>query len=198
MSCEGANTSDAPSQLARLRCSKTLTYAFLSKRETARSLRVVCHKTVCDWKDVNRATTQGSVSGLFLFNLFLNDLDVTQYCQDSDLTKYADDTFILVRKNSVDESQKALNAFLEWTEIYGMSRNTSKCKEVCMVKKGVTPNFHPLCGIEQIDSLTLLGVTLQNNCKFSSHVKVFRYSFSEAIPIFFNRFESDFILVWSP
>ena len=27
--------------------------------------------------------------------------------------------------------------------------------------------------------------------------KVFRYSFSEAIPIFFNRFKSDFILVWS-
>ena len=25
--------------------------------------------------------------------------------------------------------------------------------------------------------------------------KVFRYSFSEAIPIFFNRFKSDFILV---
>ena len=50
-----------------------------------------------------------------LFNLFLNDLDVALYCQDSDLTKYADDTSILVtvRKNSVDESQKALNAFLE-------------------------------------------------------------------------------------
>ena len=28
-------------------------------------------------------------------------------------------------------------------------------------------------------------------------VKVFRYSFSEAIPIFFNRFKSDFILVQS-
>ena len=26
-------------------------------------------------------------------------------------------------------------------------------------------------------------------------IKVFRYSFSEAIPIFFNRFKSDFILV---
>ena len=26
-------------------------------------------------------------------------------------------------------------------------------------------------------------------------VKVFRYSFSEAIPIFFNRFKNDFILV---
>ena len=46
---------------------------------------------------------------IYLFNLFLNDLDVALYCQDSDLTKYADDTSILVtvRKNSVDESQKA-------------------------------------------------------------------------------------------
>ena len=41
---------------------------------------------------------------------------------------------------------------------------------VCL-KKGVTPNFPPLCGIEQSDSLTLLGVTLQNACKFLSHVK---------------------------
>ena len=30
---------------------------------------VVCHNTVCDWKDANRGTTQGSVSGPYLFNL---------------------------------------------------------------------------------------------------------------------------------
>ena len=40
-----------------------------------------------------------------------------------------------------------------------------------MSKKGVTPNFPPLCGMEQSDSLTLLGVTLQNASKFLSHVK---------------------------
>ena len=41
----------------------------------------------------------------------------------------------------------------------------------CMAKKGVTSNFPPLCGIQQSDSFTLLGVTLQNDSKFSSHVK---------------------------
>ena len=69
--------------------------------------------------------------------------------------------------------KKALNAFLEWIELNGMSCNTTKYKELCMAKEGVTPNFPPppLCGIEQSDSLTLLGVTLQNDSKFSSHVK---------------------------
>ena len=152
-----------------IHCQLLLYVSLLSDRKQ----RVVCHNTVCDWKDVNRSTTQGSVSGLYLFNLFLNDVDVTQYCQASDLTKYADDTsiFVTVRKNSVDETQKALNAFLEWTDLNGMSCNTSKYKELRMAKKSVTPNFSPLCGIEQSDSLTLLGDTLQNDCKFSSHVK---------------------------
>ena len=39
--------------------------SFLSDRKQ----RVVCHYTVCDWKDANRGTTQGSVSGPYLFNL---------------------------------------------------------------------------------------------------------------------------------
>ena len=40
---------------------------FLSDRKQ----RVVCHNTVYDRRDVNRGTTQGSVSGPHLLNLFL-------------------------------------------------------------------------------------------------------------------------------
>ena len=69
-----------------------------------------------------------------------------------------------VFKNSVDESQKKM-----WTEVNGMSCNTSKCKNSVWLKK--VSNFPPVCGIEQNNSLSLLGVTLQNDCKFSSHVK---------------------------
>ena len=44
-------------------------------------------------------------------------------------------------------------------------------KNSVWLKKVSHLTFPPLCGIEQSDSLTLLGVTLQNDCKFSSHVK---------------------------
>ena len=54
---------------------------------------------VCTWQAVNKGTTQGSVSGPYLFNVFLNDLDIF----DNDvpvLLKYADDSTILAPVNT--------------------------------------------------------------------------------------------------
>ena len=39
--------------------------------------RVSCNNFECDWKPVNKWTTPGSVSGRYLFNIFLNDLNIT-------------------------------------------------------------------------------------------------------------------------
>ena len=42
-----------------------------------RKQRVCCNNFECDWKPVDKGTTQGSVSGFYLFNIFLNDLNIT-------------------------------------------------------------------------------------------------------------------------
>ena len=71
---------------------------------------------VGEWKDVNKGT-QGSVNGPYLFNVFLNDLNIQLEGVDI-LFKYADDTNIVIPlwQDGVDQSQEVVGNFLRWSE----------------------------------------------------------------------------------
>ena len=50
--------------------------------------------------------------------------------------------------------------------------NSTKCKELIMYKKGYTAEaYNNILGIPQTSDVTILGLTFQPNCKFSTHLK---------------------------
>ena len=82
--------------------------SFLSDRQQ----RVVYNNSfVGEWKDVNRGSTQGSVSGPYLFNVFLNGRNIQSQRVDI-LFKYADDIAILLWKDGVDQLPEVKGNFL--------------------------------------------------------------------------------------
>ena len=142
-------------------------HSFLHERQQ----RVSSGNHFCTWKAANKGTTQGSVSGPYLFNVFLNDLN-TFYNDVPALFKYADDSTIIapVSSNS-DPSDRLVELFLNWSRENNMICNPSKCKELVVRKKHNNTQYEQICNIPQCNSLSLLGVTLQSNCKFSEHVR---------------------------
>ena len=90
----------------------------------------------CDWKPVNKGTTQSSVRGPYrpyLFKMILNNLNITLGYHDA-LFKNADDSTIIAPVwKDWHYSDQLVSSFLDWTKTNGMSCNPSKrnkCKEL--------------------------------------------------------------------
>jgi len=111
----------------------------------------------------------------YSFNIFLNDLELDQESNWS-LFKYANDfplTIIIpVWKNSdVNTAANVVNSFTDWTYTNCMKSNFFKCKELVIRKKGYREVLEKVQNITQHPELSILGVTFQENSRFSIHVK---------------------------
>ena len=136
-----------------------------------RTQRVCFNNFGCDWKLVNKGTTQGSVSVRYLFNIFVNDLNITIGNHDA-LFKYADDSTIIAPvRREVNYSDQLVPQFLDWTNTNRMSCNPSKCKELTIKKRENWDLFSPTGMIASCKEVDILGVTFQWDSKFSVHVK---------------------------
>ena len=95
-----------------------------------RKQRVIFGSSVCNWKTVNKGTTQGSVSGPYVFNIFLNDLEI-KLGNETLGVKYADDcTIIAAVYDDVDHSAELINQFVQWAGQNRMNSNSTKYKDL--------------------------------------------------------------------
>ena len=100
-----------------------------------REQRVIFGSSVCNWKTVNKVTTQGSVLEPYLFNIFLNDLGI-KLGNETLGFKYADDCMVIAPLyEDIDHSADLINQFVRWAGQNRMNSNSTKCKELIMYKK---------------------------------------------------------------
>ena len=123
------------------------------------------------WKCVNRDSTQGSVSGPYLFSIFIHDLEISIDNRPA-LFKYADESTVVVPVWSDGHCRTDLaDQFLIWSEEKSMICNPSKSKEIISRKEGFIQDIAQVNNIPQCTKLPILGVTFQENCKYSEHVR---------------------------
>ena len=81
-----------------------------------RKQRLIFTGVIYKWHYVNKGTTQGGVSGPYLFNLFINDLAIRDNDLSTSIVKYADDTTLLfkVRNNEIDLSSRHCQSVFQW------------------------------------------------------------------------------------
>ena len=143
-------------------------HSFLYNRQQ----RIVHNNHLHEWKGVNKGKTRSSVSAPYLFNLFLNDLEI-KLSSTPALFKYADGSTIVapVWKGGSDTSSGLVDKFLTWANCNSMSCNPNKCKELVIKKKGNCTFYPVVSNISQHATLDLLGLTFQNGCEFFAHIK---------------------------
>ena len=80
-----------------------------------------------------------AVLGPFLFLIYINDLP--QYCEKSNLTLFADDTFVYnISRNATNDSCEDILQLRKWFAANKLTVNISKCELITFGSKSV-PNL---------------------------------------------------------
>jgi len=136
-----------------------------------RSQSIILNGTKSSSLPVTSGVPQGSVLGLVLFLVYINNLPSQVDCS---VELFADNTLMYqVVKNTDDERrfQANLNLLTGWAGRWKMSFNVTKCKVIAFQARRPVPEYTMNnIALEHTDHCKYLGVTLQSNLRFNNHI----------------------------
>ena len=150
---------------------------------TKRVQRVKVNNSLSDWEDVISGIPQGSVLGplaflLFIWDLKLNDNDLSDKEVISKILKYVDDTKLISRVTNIDDIeiiQSRLNKIYQWEQDNNMLWNAKKFNQLRIGSHEIientymfTPNYED--PIPEVNSVKDLGIYIDNDMSFKSHI----------------------------
>ena len=142
-----------------------------------RFIRVNINGQLSKKEKVTVGVPQGSVLGPLLFIVFINDLAYLPL--KSKLLLFADDTTVFLNGPCLQDLLKNLSDDLfkikEWLIHNRLLINLSKTHAISFFQKNKNITLSLYCGddkIEFVKETKLLGVIIDNNLKFSSHINL--------------------------
>lgn len=140
-----------------------------------RTFQIKINNTTSSSRSLRAGVPQGSVLAPTLYNIFTYDLPTPDNCC---VATYADDTAIIAPSYALKQLQKYLQSAIDelstWFNKWRIKINPTKCNTIIFhrTRKHHLPENITLddYDIPNVDEVKYLGVLLDQNLKFSSHI----------------------------
>lgn len=117
---------------------------------------------------INSGVIQGSALGPFAYVVVASDLKPTD--TNNSLIKYADDTYLVIRSDSVQTAQEELTNVQTWAAANNLKLNSGKTREIIFKRPRSKTMPTAIPGILRVDKINILGVTMTQTMSMKEHI----------------------------
>lgn len=180
---------------------------------TSRCQRLIWNDKPLDFLQTNCGCSQGTVSGPIIWNIFSNDLQISNNSFDKILKysnpillKYADDTNILFTCKSNNIAANTCNKLWSYVNNWAESNRIRLNKNKSFQVKFHNPNSdvcqctNLISDIKTVSNIKLLGIYFSDNCSFCMHgdklvksIRQTKFVYKDIKRLKFSQKESDIL-----